>query len=179
MQKSDMTDSRIAKRQDEETTSTVKVASEFGIRPPPMHLSWEFAQGVIPAKDKGLERARLARFHMRFILWARAEGFSLRHIAGELGCHRDTITKFLRKVRRDQGVLYECGVLERIEAGRNARAIRYFCRFCGATHREPLRAVDHTFYHILPDGGGVLVPSREWVARHPESPLARYGERSS
>ena len=174
-----MTDSRMAKRQDEERTSTLKVASEFGIRPPPMLLSWEFAQGVIPAKDKGFERARLVKLHMRFILWARSEGFSLRHIAGELGCHRDTVTKFLRKLRRDQGVLYKCGVLERIEAGRNARAIRYFCRFCGATYREPRRAVERTFYHVFPDGGGVVVPSREWLARHPESPLARYAERTS
>lgn len=92
-----------------------------------------------------------------------------------LGCHEDTVVYFLNKLRRDQGILWDCGFVERIETGRNRKAIRYFCRMCGDTYREPMPAGHHAFRHVFPDGGWLIVQSRDWLDKHPESPLARYG----
>ena len=137
----------------------VRMVSEFGIRPPPMLLATEFAQGVMTARYRsrtGREATRLTWLHKRFILWAKSEGFLNQDIAGRVGCEVHTVTRLLKSLRKDTILLYQTGFLVRIEAGRMGKSIRYFCRFCGATYREPRRANDHAFYHVFPDGGGLL-----------------------
>lgn len=136
-----------------------RVVSEFGIRPPPLLLPVEFAQGVVTARHNtadGRETTRLTWLHKRYILWATSEGFSPQDIASRIGCSRRTVARLLKSLLKDTILLYHSGFLVRIEAGRTGKSIRYFCRFCGATYREPRRANDHAFYHVFPDGGGLL-----------------------
>ncbi len=154
-------------------------ASEFGIRPPPMLLSVEFSGGVLSARPAGMQTASLADLHKRFIVWGKAEKLSNARIARRLGCDSETVGNFLKKLRRDEGILYDCGVVQRIGTGKYGKAVRYFCRVCGATNMELRPVADHAVLQVFPDGGGLIVPSREWLIRHPESPLARYAESSS
>ncbi len=113
----------------------INVVSEFGIRPPPLLLAVEFAQGVVTARDRvdwGRETTRLTWLHKRYILWATSEGFSPQDIASRIGCHRTSVRAVLKSLLKDTILLYHSGFLVRIEAGRTGKSIRYFCRCCGA-----------------------------------------------
>ena len=147
--------------------------SGFGIRPPPMLLSVEFSGGVLPARSVGMKQATLADFHKRFIVWGKAEKLSNAYIARTLGCDSETVGNFLKKLRREEGIVYDVGVVQRIGTGKYGRAVRYFCRVCGETYMELRPAADHTFYHVFPDGGGLIIPqkmAREWEAAKYERP---------
>ncbi len=142
----------------------LKAVSEFGIRPPPMLLSLEFAQGVMPARLGAMKQAKLTKLHKQFIVWGLEKGFSRAYIATVMGCHPRTIHDWLEKLRREEGILLDVGVVERIMTGKNGRAVRYFCRVCGATYRDIKPAADHAFYHVFPDGGGLIVPMTHEIA---------------
>ncbi len=132
--------------------------SDFGIRPPPMLLSVEFSGGVLPARSESMKKARLADLHKKYIVLGKAWKLSNVYIASVLDCHPDTVANFLKKLRHEEGIIYDIGVVQRIGTGRGGKAIRYFCRVCGATYLELRPAADHAFYHVFPDGGGLLVP---------------------
>ena len=113
------------------------------------------------------------------IVGGKAKGVSNAYVAAVLGRHAVTVGNRLRKLRREEGILYDVGVIQGIGTGKNGGVVRYFCRACGETYLELRPAADHAFYHVFPDGGGLIVPRRDWLAMHPESPLARSAERTS
>jgi hypothetical protein len=124
-----------------------------------MLLATEFANGIMPARHRsgsGGETTRLTWLHKRFILWARSEGFSNQDIASRIGCDVHTVARLFKSFLKDTILLYQTGFLVRIEAGRTGKSIRYFCRMCGATYRDPKPAHCHAFYQVFPDGGGLL-----------------------
>lgn len=134
----------------------VLAREEHKFEPGPPLLWQEFMVGAVPQAltlssdgKRTSAKSHVSLLHRRFILWAKAQGFSSAQMALVTGISERMCAVVVDEARDDSRKFSACDFVMRVLGGRDNDVVRYLDRYCGVIFREQLKANDCASYHLF------------------------------